>query len=236
MISEVLSHLTTLQQIDNELTILISKNQEIPKKIEGLKLAIKTVKDELDKEKHQLQELKKQYKLIELEQKATEEKIGQYSVQLYQAKTNEQYKAFLKEIDSQKSIKNKIEDQMIQNLEESEMTETKIKILTNELAEVDTETHSKISTLEQDGKEIQKAIKTREEEKKRIIDYLSKDIIAVYERIRKGKGGLAVALVESDRCNGCLNPIPPQIVLEIQKAERLHFCEYCGRILVCPLL
>ncbi len=233
MITEVLNHLTTLQQIDNELSTLSLKSQEIPKKISGLKITIKNVQDELEKEKHNLQELKKQYKLIELEQKAADEKIAQYSVQLYQAKTNEQYKAFLKEIENQKLTKNKIEDQMLQNLEESETIEKKVGILAKELAEVETETKNKISALEQDEKEILKAIKIRDDERKRIVDSLSKDILTVYERIKKGKGGLAVATVETERCNGCLNPIPPQTVLEIRKGERLYFCDYCGRILVC---
>ena len=235
MTSEVLNHLSSLQQIDNELGILSFKSQEIPKKVEGFKLTIKNVKAELDKEKNRLQELKKQYKLIELEQKTAEEKIVQYSVQLYQAKTNEQYKAFLKEIESQKLVKNRVEDQLIQNLEESEVVEKTIEMLNKELKEVESETQDKISALEQDAKDINKALKTRQDERKRIVENLTQDIIGVYERIRKGKGGLAVALVKEEKCTGCLNPIPPQVVLEIQKGERLHFCDYCGRILVCPL-
>lgn len=231
---EVLKLLTTLQQIDHELAMLNFKNQEIPKKIEGMKLAINSVRDDLETGKRQLQEFKKQYKLAELEQKAVDEKIVQYSVQLYQAKTNEQYKAFLKEIDAQKAAKVKIEDQMIENMEQSEAIEKKIQMLAKELAEVESETQSKISVLEQEAKEILQAIKTRQEERRRIVENLSKDIIGVYERIKKGKGGLALAIVEDERCTGCLNPIPPQIVLEIKKGERLYFCDYCGRILACP--
>jgi uncharacterized protein len=232
---ESLNYLRILQQIDNELAALSFKNQEVPKKIEGLKLAVKSVKDDLEKEKHTQQELKKKYKLSELEQKAIEEKINQYSVQLYQAKTNEQYKAFLKEIESQKLAKNKVEDQMMENLEQTEMAEKKIATLTKELAEVESETLSKVAALEKDEKDIKAAIKNREEERKRAVQNLSKDILSIYERIRKGKGGLAVAEVKGEKCGGCQNPIPPQIIIEIQKAERLYFCEYCGRILIYPL-
>jgi hypothetical protein len=231
---EVLNYLSLLQQSDNDLATLSFKNQEIPKKIEGLKLTVKSVKDDLEKEKHSLQELKKKYKLSELEQKIIEEKIGQYSVQLYQAKTNEQYKAFLKEIEGQKLAKNKIEDQLLENLEQTEMAEKKIEMLIKELAEIESETLSKIAALEKDEKDIKAALKNREAERKRLVENLSKDILSVYERIKKGKGGVAVAEVKGEKCGGCQNPIPPQIIIEIQKAERLHFCEYCGRILICP--
>ena len=232
---EFLNNLRMLQQIDNELAALSFKNLEIPKKIEGMKLAVKAVKDDLEKEKHTHLEQKKQYKLAELEQKAIEEKINQYSVQLYQAKTNEQYKAFLKEIEGQKLAKNKVEDQMLENLEQTETAEKKIEMLTKELAEVESETLSKVAALEKDEKDIKAAIKNREEERKRSVQNLSKDILSIYERIKKGKGGLAVAEVKGEKCSGCQNPIPPQIIIEIKKAERFYFCEYCGRILIYPL-
>ncbi len=232
---EILNHLTALQQIDNELATLSFKNQEIPKKIEGLKLTVKSVNDDLENEKQILLELKKKYKLLELEQKTIEEKIAQFSVQLYQAKTNEQYKAFLKEIESQKVAKNKVEDQMLENLELTEATEKKIAMLVKELAEVESETQAKVAALENDAKEIQAAIQTREGERKHLVENLTKDIINTYEKIRKGKGGLAVALIKDEKCSGCLNPIPPQVILEIRKRERLYFCDYCGRILACSL-
>ena len=231
---EFLNHLSVLQLIDNELATLSFKNQEIPKKIEGMKLALKSVKDDLELGKHNLQELKKKYKFSELEQKAIEDKINQYSVQLYQAKTNEQYKAFLKEIEGQKLAKNKVEDQMLENLEQAELAEKKIELLTKELTEVESETQSKITALEKDEKDIKAAIKNREVERKRSVENLNKDILIIYERIKKGKGGLAVAEVKGEKCSGCQNPIPPQIIIEIQKAERLYFCEYCGRILIYP--
>ncbi|MEO0114124.1 MAG: C4-type zinc ribbon domain-containing protein [candidate division WOR-3 bacterium] len=232
---EVLNLLTVLQQIDNELATLAFKNQEIPKKIEGLKLAVKSVKDELDNEKHHLQELKKKYKLAELELKSIEEKIAQYSVQLYQAKTNEQYKAFLKEIENQKLAKNQVEDRMLEDLELTETTEKKIATLTKELAEIETETQAKIWALEKDAQNIQTAIQAREDERKKVCENLAKDILNVYERIRKSKGGLAVVVVKNEKCSGCLNPIPPQVILEIRKSERLYFCDYCGRILTYPI-
>lgn len=228
---EVLMRLTALQQIDNELATLVSKNQEIPKKIEGLKLAVESVKDELENEKQNLQELKKKYKLTELEQKAVEEKIAHYSVQLYQAKTNEQYKAFLKEIENQKIAKNRVEDQMLENLIATEATEQKITKLTKELSEIEMDTQMKITDLEKDAEAIQLAIQNRQDDRKKLVESLSKDILNVYERIRKGKGGLAVAVIKNEKCSGCLNPIPPQVVLEIKKSERLYFCDYCGRIL-----
>jgi predicted nucleic acid-binding Zn-ribbon protein len=57
-------------------------------------------------------------------------------------------------------------------------------------------------------------------------------LLARYERIRAGKEGSAVARVERDACEVCYRSIPPQVLIEIRKMEKLVTCEGCGRILV----
>jgi len=81
-------------------------------------------------------------------------------VQLYSAKTNEQYKAFLKEIESQKRQKNSIEDRMIVLMEETEALDRKVKQNERDSAELDSETTRKVEMLENEKKEIEAAIAT----------------------------------------------------------------------------
>ncbi|MCX7785853.1 MAG: C4-type zinc ribbon domain-containing protein [candidate division WOR-3 bacterium] len=231
---EILVNLLKLQRIDTELTRLETKKQDVPRRIEGIQLVVKNKQDELNVAKNTIVELKKKNKLLEVDLKTTEEKINQFSAQLYSAKTNEQYKAFLKEIEGQKKEKAKIEDEIIAVLEYIESTEEKIKILEKELKELEKETQDKISFLKQEEANLVKAVNERINEREQLINAIGKDIIQIYERIRKNKGGVAVVTIESERCQGCFNPIPIQKILEVKKNDRLHFCEYCGRIIVVP--
>lgn len=231
---EILTNLLQLQQLDNELTVLENKSKDIPKRIEGIKLVAENKKKELQDSQHRLVELKKQNKLLEVDLKETEDKIGQYSAQLYSAKTNEQYKAFLKEIENQRAEKSAIEDKIIEILEDIENTEKAIKHLESELIEIEKETQDKIQLLKEEAEKIQQAIKERIASRETVCTIIGKETLAIYERIRKGKGGIAVVTIDDDRCQGCLNPLPPQMILEIRKNERIHFCEYCGRITIAP--
>lgn len=234
MIVETLAKLLQLQQIDNELTILENKSKDMPRRIQGIQLVVETKKNELRENQHKIVELKKKNKLLDVDLKETEEKIGQYSAQLYLAKTNEQYKAFLKEIENQKKEKAQIEDKIIEILETIDNTEKEIIHLQSELAEIEKETKDKVDILKQEEEKVQQAIKERIANRQTICDAVGKEVLAIYERIRKSKGGIAVVTIDGDRCQGCLNPLPPQQILEIKKNERIHFCEYCGRITISP--
>ena len=225
-------HLWALQQLDSELRTLSDKLTQIPGRVSGLKAAAAAIKTELDQAKVAIIEHKKQYKLSEVELKATEEKVTGYSVQLYSAKTNEQYKAFLREIETQKKLKNGIEDRMIMLMEETEALDRKVKENEKKSAELDAETVRKVQMLEDEQKELETAIAIRREQRETTAAAVPADLLKRYERVRASKGGIAVSTVRKERCSGCMSPIPAQRILEVERQDHLYLCEACGRILI----
>jgi len=231
-VEEQFINLRALQEIDMELKNLQERLAVLPRRVQELKRAVATANAELEVRKQALPGHKKQYKLTEVELRSTEEKIATYSVQLYSAKTNEQYKAFIKEIETQKKLKVEIEDKMIALMEEMEKLEKEFKELEKSVAEIEAETQNKLNVIETEKGELEKAISEREKRRGEIARLLPEGLLRRYERIRASKGGLAVATTENDRCNGCLSPIPPQRLLEIARQDKLYLCEACGRILI----
>jgi predicted nucleic acid-binding Zn-ribbon protein len=229
-----LNGLWALQRLDSELDTLRVKVEEIPRKIEGLNLTVSAEKQELEECRKKIIDLKKNYKLAEVDIKEADGQIGAKSGQLYSAKTNEQYKAFLKEIEHLRHTKSAGEEKMIVLMEQLEQAEARAKALEHEVKDVEGETVERVRTLERELGEFQQAIATREAEREKAREGIDKDIVTVYERIRKNKRGVAVVSSASNRCGGCLNPLPPQMTVEIGRKDRLHFCEHCGRILVPP--
>ena len=225
-------HLWALQQLDTELRTLSEKLSQIPSRVNDLKKAAAAIKAELDQAKVDIIEHKKQYKLSEVELKSTEEKAAGYSVQLYSAKTTEQYKAFLKEIDAQKKQKNSIEDRMIVLMEETEALDRKVKENEKKNTELDAETIRKVEMLESEQKELEAAIAVRKQQRDTTAAAIPAELLKRYERVRASKGGIAVATVRKERCSGCLSPIPAQRILEVDRQDRLYLCEACGRILI----
>jgi predicted nucleic acid-binding Zn-ribbon protein len=224
--------LWALQQLDTELRTLTEKLNQIPARVNDLNKTAAAIKAALDQAKTDIIEHKKQYKLCELELKGTEEKVAGYSVQLYSAKTNEQYKAFLKEIEGQKRLKNGIEDRMIVLMEETEALDRKVKENERESAELDVETARKVEMLESETKELEAAIAERRLQRETTAAAIPQELMKRYERVRASKGGIAVATVRKERCSGCLSPIPAQRILEVDRQDHLYLCEACGRILI----
>ncbi len=224
--------LWALQQIDTELRTLSDKLSQIPSRVDDLKKATAAIKAELDQTRADIIEHRKQYKLNEVDLKATEEKVAGYSVQLYSAKTNEQYKAFLKEIETQKKLKNSIEDRMIVLMEETEALDRKVRENEKNGAELDAETTRKVEMLENERTEIEAAIAARQQQREATAAAIPADLLKRYELVRANKGGIAVATVRKERCSGCMSPIPAQRILEVDRQDRLYLCEACGRILI----
>jgi predicted nucleic acid-binding Zn-ribbon protein len=231
-VKEQFARLLALQQLDADLRTLRDKAAAIPRRIEELRRAAAELKAGLDAAKHDILEHRKQYKLAEVELKAAEEKAGSYSVQLYSAKTNEQYKAFLKEIETQKRLSSEIEDRMIVLMEEIEGLDRKVKAAEKQAGEVDLDVAAKVKLVETEQAEIDSAVAVRDRQRSSIVEALPPEVVKRYERIRASKGGVAVASTRGGRCNGCLSPVPAQRLLEVGRCDRMFLCEACGRILV----
>ena len=61
---------------------------------------------------------------------------------------------------------------------------------------------------------------------------IPRDLLAQYDRLLKGRGGLAVALVGQSRiCGGCRVTLTPQRFQEVRQSSQILTCESCGRIL-----
>jgi len=61
---------------------------------------------------------------------------------------------------------------------------------------------------------------------------LTRPMISTYDRIRQGRGGVALALLKEGACSECSSRIPPQRGLEIRQMEKMFLCEVCGRIMI----
>ena len=108
----------------------------------------------------------------------------------------------------------------------------------NELNEkyeaIRSENDSKIKEIQSKFDSIESDIAKLEKQHERMLSGIDEKTLKVYNRLRKGKGGIAIATVNQEKlsCQGCFKQLPPQKVLEIRRTDKLIFCESCGRMLV----
>ena len=77
-----------------------------------------------------------------------------------------------------------------------------------------------------------KALEERKGRRDAIKGDIRPDILKKYEMIRSRRGGLALAVVREETCQGCYIHIPPQVFIQLQKGvAELIYCPHCHRIL-----
>src|ERR1022692_2889968 len=148
-----------------------------------------------------------------------------------QVKTNEQYKAFQTEIEfCQKEIR-KAEDRILELMGESEPLDKNVKAaelsLKAEKAEADAEKQKARARTAVD----QKAAGELQQERAGIIVGITPGVYKTYERVRKGRRGVAVAEAVDCRCTVCNMVLRLQYFQDLKKGDQILFCESCQRIL-----
>ena len=92
-----------------------------------------------------------------------------------------------------------------------------------ELDEIVSETRQEEESLREKAKALEPGIDER--------------TLQAFKRIRKNaRNGLGIVYVQRNACGGCFNRIPPQKQMEIKLHKKVIVCEYCGRIMIDPVL
>ena len=135
------------------------------------------------------------------------------------------------EIEGHKADKSMLEDEVINIMDEAEKKLgeiTKVKgILKGEEVNLNTEKTKVNSEL----KEIETRLSFLNSQRAELASKIDKSVLGKYERILKGKNGLAMVPVRMDSCGGCHLNLPPQVINEIKMKKDIIFCESCARIL-----
>lgn len=225
--------LKQLQSSDTKLHELQTQHDAIPKKIKALETEIETLRHGIEELKASRITAQKELKTAELNLGTQEEAVGKYNSQLFSARTNEEYKVFLKEIETAEKNKKAFEDKIIEWMETIERIDKEIVAKEAELKREETAKHSEIESEKAKGAGLEQEIKEEKEKRENFRKAVPTNILAIYDRIQKNKGVLAAALIlEGNRCSGCFNLVPDQKAIEAEHSSELSFCEYCGRILI----
>lgn len=64
-----------------------------------------------------------------------------------------------------------------------------------------------------------------------LVSKLTNTIVKRYERLRTGLPN-AVVIIKDGNCPACRMALPPQLTIDLQRADELHQCPHCRRIII----
>ena len=224
---------TSLSAIDEKKALrgeLPLEVQDLEDEIEGLKIRIDKINNEIDEFEKAINDRKGD--IIE-----AQTSVQRYKLQLDDVRNNREYDTLSKEIEFQQ-----LEIELCNKKIREAQQKIKDKIAEREKAELNLDDH--IQELEMKRNELDDIIEeTRAEEDhlkvkaKELESKIEPRLLTSFKRIRKSaRNGLGIVYVQRDACGGCFNKIPPQRQLDIKMHKKVIVCEYCGRIMIDPEL
>jgi uncharacterized protein len=220
-----------LQTLDDRAAELTKEIATLPKHIAEIEKKLESHQRRLDHDRAGLAANQKDRKRLEGEIQAAEQKISKLKSQMMEAKTNDQYRAFQHEIDFCQQEIRRHEDRILELMTESDPLEKAVKAaeaaLATEKKQVEAEKAKARERTAADQKEMNELLVDRA----KILGEMTPKIASEYERIRKGRAGVAIAEVVQGRCSKCNMQLRPQFLQELKRQDSVMVCESCKRML-----
>jgi len=220
-----------LQQVDLRIAELSSQIEALPSQIQTLETQLRDFLQAYEDGKHQLAQNQKARRDLEGEIQLVESKITKHKDQLYLVKTNEQYRALLHEIEGEEANIRKIEDKILEKMVEAEQVEKQVKDASARLDGEKARVAREVQRLKALGQSDETERSELGERREVLTSGLSETTRVIYERVRKGRRGVAVAQVRDGFCAGCNVRLRPQAYNEVRTNSHILTCETCSRIL-----
>jgi predicted nucleic acid-binding Zn-ribbon protein len=227
----VLEKLLILQDRDRQILKLQEEFSHLDPERRQLQIQLANTQKSLETSKQKVKQLESDRKRLELEVDAKKQLIERYSLQQFQTKKNEEYRALAHEIEMCKEAIVKLEDQQLDLMEQAEAAQREVaaqmqafnngkKIIDGRIQDLgarQTNLHAELAELKANRGDL--------------ADAVEETIRTRYERLLKQKGSNVVVGIQHGVCGGCHMQLSRSTVVTCQADQEVVTCINCGRIL-----
>ena len=160
-----------------------------------------------------------------------ETKIQRLRERTLEIKTNKEYQAHLKEIETAEAKKREVEEEILLLMEEVERAKEKVEKVKLKLFEEEKRFQMEKEKLEGESNKLSAELLQWEERKKEVVKGIKKELLNNYKQVFAARKGLAVVPAKNGKCLGCHMNIPPQVFAEVRKNDKIIYCSHCQRFL-----
>lgn len=225
-------HLFQLQKIDTQLDQGASRILEIKTKIE----TDSRVHDQqglADEANSELVSEQSRLKRIEQEAAARRIKLEQCEASLYggKVKAPKELQDLQNEAAALKRTISTLEDQELEIMIKVEEAQTKLNAARKSLATLEAEVATENAVLSGESGMLHALIEKLKVERSAVIDQIDSNLQEEYERLRKGKRGIAVASMVDNACSGCGTVLTPADRQAARSPAAVFHCPSCSRFI-----
>ncbi len=218
-----------LQVADMKTKRMNRRFKDIPKEKQEIISGMEVEKGKVSKAKEKMMETEKEIKSLEMKMDSIKARINDMQQKSAIVKKNDEYKAFLNEIASQKSFISSLETKQLNYFEQLDADKKTLSSAEKSLKTMENELEESIKDLEEMENvlqsEIEKALQTR----KPLLEKLDPEVLPTYTRLIK-KDGEPLVRVHNNTCGFCHLKLTPQTVNDAKKGQ-VTCCDSCGHLI-----
>ena len=205
-----------------------------PKTLAARQAALAARQATLEGARKALKDVRAQLKTRETQVGGMQAKVEDLRVKLNAVKKQAEYDAIRNQIAHDNLAISKYEDEILDGMTKIDdqaaslaTLEAEVKKMEADVAALKADIEAKAEGHKAQVKELETAIVEAE-------GVIPADLREQYRRNVKQRGADAMAAVEGGACTGCFVSVTSQMLNELINAERMVFCQTCGRILYLP--
>jgi len=231
VLKEQVSLLIELQKIDDRMRREAVKKTELPERIRILKEEIRQREARVAEKQDMAESLQRSLKENENELKRLGETHRKVKGRLFEVKTNKEYQAMLKEMDTITEASDAVEDRILQYYDQVEEALGALDEAKREYEAHRRVHEGEIGKIEDEIAMIDRVLEETREQYAQVRGKIRPELIRRYDLICQKRNGKAVVAAWKEICAGCHMNIPPQLYNNLRKHEDIISCPHCNRII-----
>jgi predicted nucleic acid-binding Zn-ribbon protein len=226
-----LQHLIQLQEIDSTAERLRRRIEDIPRAQEALQARLDAATAAVDAVKTRIAANQVVKRDIDKDLAAAQGRLSKYKDQLMAVKTNKEYQAMQHEIAAAETGVRALEDRELDRMEEAESLSAALKAAESALKSDQAEVARDQKALDVERGDLAKQLEALNARRGDAAGSLSKEALALFDKLSHTRKGLAVAEARDGLCTVCHVRLRPQVFNEVRRNDSLIQCDSCTRIL-----
>lgn len=235
MSSQTRTSLKELQRLDQKIDAARKKVAEFDPLLEEVEEPTLALEAEVDTTRERVKEMKVEERRLELSADERRARLKKLQERLNEVRNVREEAAVRAELDMVRRALEGDEQEALSLLDQIRKLELRLDEQEESLEESRAEVEPRRQELLEERAEAETRLAELRERREEFVDEMDSKELRVYERIRSGGRGVAVAELTPDgACGHCFGMIPLQIRHEVEHGNEMIRCEACGVILAAP--
>lgn len=226
-----LEKLLVLQDRDRKLRQLLQETRDIPARKLLIESRLRANREAFEAAEENVKKNTASTKALELEIESVKDTVKKYRHQQGQIKNNDQYRALEREIREQMGRIRELEEREIKLMEEAESLKVTVAERQQALKIDEDSVQVDIKALDERMQNIEAEVEEARKNREGMTEGIDESWLSRYTRIFNNKGDYALVPVDNGTCGGCHMKVPPQLVQDAKRGDKMVSCTYCGRLL-----